>query len=352
MPTAYPVLQPGSASIKRTIVHQLQRSLYLSGLAWAYRKMAQPQGALIIMYHSIVDDSIAPFIDQNYAITVDQFDAQLRYLKRHANVISMTELVECLFGGGQLPENAVVLTFDDGYMNNLTHAAPLLEKHDLPAIIYLCTGYVDRRQSQWDDVLYSSFQFRTSQRLRWRDRDYDLTKSAELSAAFGDIAGQLIIATVAERDRILDDVAAQLRPSCDVPQLTMGWDDVRYMASKYPNIEFGLHTADHLDVSRLTPEALEAEVARSQESFTRELGYAAEHFSYPYGRHTERVAKQLEGMGLKSAVITQPTALVTKQTNPFMMPRYEISSSMLDLRLWMSGAFPELAEKVMHRVYD
>jgi len=64
------------------------------------------------------------------------------------------------------------------------------------------------------------------------------------------------------------------------------------------------------------------------------------------------VAGRLEAMGLKSAVITQPTALVTSRTNRYMMPRYEISSSLLDLKLWMSGAFPDLAERVIHRVYD
>lgn len=352
MMTASPALKPGTPSLKRSIVHQMQRGLYLSGLAWAYRKMADPEGALIIMYHSVVDERNAAFIDEAFSVTTEQFEAQLRYLKRNANVISVSEMVDCIYGERRLPERAVVLTFDDGYLNNLTHAAPLLKKYDMPAMIYLCTGYIDRKQSQWDDVLYSTFQFRTSQKLTWQGRDYDLSDAATLRAAFGELGGQMIVADIDERDRILEAVTAQLRPGCDFPQLTMSWDDVRSLAANYPDIELGLHTADHLDVSRLTPEQLEAEIGRAQETFTRELGHAAEHFSYPYGRHTERVAEQLRAMGLKSAVITQPTALVTSSTNPFMMPRYEISSSLLDLRLWMSGAFPDLAEKVMHRVYD
>ncbi len=352
MSMAYPVLEPETPSLKRTIVHQLQRGLYLSGLAWAYRKMTEQRGALIIMYHSVVDEKNAAYIDRSYSVTVEQFDVQLQYLKSHANVISLSEMVECVYGGGRLPERAVVLTFDDGYLNNLTHAAPLLEKYDLPAMIYLCTGYVDRQQSQWDDVLYSMLQFRSVQQLQWRGTDYDLSDAKTLSSAFGMVAGALITATMSERDQILDDIKAQLQPECEFPQLTMSWDDVRSLASQYPQIELGLHTADHLDMTRLTPAQLEAEVTKSQETFSRELGREAEHYSYPYGRHTENVAEQLRGMGFKSAVITQPTALVTAKTNPFMMPRYEISSSMLDLKLWMSGAFPDLAEKVMHRVYD
>lgn len=352
MSMAYPVLKPETPSLKRAIVHQLQRGLYLSGAAWAYRRVAAPRGALIIMYHSVVDEDNAAFIDQRFSVTVDQFEEQLRYLKRNANVISMSEMVDCLSGGGRLPEKAVVLTFDDGYMNNLTHAAPLLEKYDLPAMIYLCTGYIDRQQSQWDDVLYSMFQFRTAQRLEWQGAVYDLADAKTLSDVFGTVGGALITATVSERDQILGEIKTQLQPDCEIPQLTMGWNDVRSLATQYPKIELGLHTADHLDMTRLTPEQLETEVTKSRETYSRELGHEAEHYSYPYGRHTETVAEQLKGMGFKSAVITQPTALVTAKSHPFMMPRYEISSSLLDLKLWMSGAFPDLAEKVMHRVYD
>ena len=352
MTMAYPVLKPGTPSLKRTVLHQVQRGLYLSGLAWAYRKIVQPRGALVIMYHSVVDEANAPYIDQSFSVTEEQFEAQLRYLKRNANVISLSEMVDCVQGGKRLPENAVVLTFDDGYMNNLTHAAPLLEAYDLPAMIYLCTGYVDRQQSQWDDVLYTMFRFRGAQRLQWQGTDFDLANKEMLSRAFGAVGGALITSTVSERDQILDDIRHQLQPDCEFPQLTMGWDDVRYLASHYPKIELGLHTADHLDMTRLTSAELEAEVMKSRETFFRELGYEAEHYSYPYGRHTEAVAEQLRAMGFRSAVITQPTELVTEKTHPFMIPRYEISSSLLDLKLWMSGAFPELVEKVMHRVYD
>ena len=352
MSVTYPVLKSNDCSLKRTIVHQMQRSLYLSGLAWAYSKRVDPEGALIIMYHSVVDDTNAPFLDHNYSISVKTFESQVRYLKHHGNIISLSEMMECIYGGKSLPENAVVLTFDDGYLNNLTHAAPILEKYDVPAMIYLCTGYVDRRQSQWDDLLYTAFQHRTQHSLSWKGENFDLMDAARLHEAFGAVAGLLIISDITTRDEILSDVTAQLQPRQEAPQLTMGWDDVRELKSRYPNIELGLHTVDHLDMTSLPTGDLEQEIARSREMFRQELGYDAEHYSYPYGRHSETVAELLKQMGLKSAVITQPTALVTKKTDPFMMPRYEITSSLLDLKLWMSGAFPDLSQKLMARVYD
>ncbi len=352
MAVAYPALKPNGCSVKREVIHQVQRSLYLSGLAWAYSRAVDHHGALIIMYHSVVDETNAPFIDQDYSVSVKTFESQIKYLKYHANVISLSEMMNCIYGDRALPENAVVLTFDDGYMNNLTHAAPILKKYDVPATIYLCTGYIDRKQSQWDDVLYTSFQFRSRQALVWDGQQYDLSDSNTLRQAFGEVAGQLIVSNISERDQILAEISEQLQPCREPPQLTMGWDDVRLLRADYPGIELGLHTVDHLDMTSLTAAQVKDEIARSQATFASEMGYDARHYSYPYGRHSEPVAEQLRAMGLQSAVITQPTDLVTADTNPFMMPRYEITRSLLDLKLWMSGAFPDLSQKLMARVYD
>lgn len=90
--------------------------------------------ASILMYHSIGEGGAF------FAVTEEDFEKQLLYLKRRGFVcITLSELVEKLERKEDVSSN-VVLTFDDGYEDNYTKAFPLLKKYDIPATIFLITG--------------------------------------------------------------------------------------------------------------------------------------------------------------------------------------------------------------------
>ena len=82
-------------------------------------------------------------------LSVDAFDAQLSYLARNYDPISLAELVDGLRGRRPLPPRPVVLTFDDGYRNNLLLAAPLLAKHHVPATLFVTTGLIGTDRWMW-----------------------------------------------------------------------------------------------------------------------------------------------------------------------------------------------------------
>src|SRR6202008_4899171 len=75
-------------------------------------------------------------------------------------------LVDDIIAGRTPAAGTVCITFDDGYLDNLTVAAPILEKHGLPATLFLATGYIERAETQWSDRLYWAFSQATSQSLR------------------------------------------------------------------------------------------------------------------------------------------------------------------------------------------
>ena len=340
--------------LKRQIVHRAQQALFLSGMARLFARLTNPQGALILYYHSIADDRLSAFIDPDNRLSAEQFESQLLYLKKHCNVISLEQLMDCLEGHQTLPKRAVLVTFDDGYLDNLTIAAPLLDKYQIPATLFLCSGYVERREAQWIDELYTAFSYRTKHRLELVGvgGPYDLAQKDQMLEAYGAIAGELLTCTQENRAQILHEVKSQLQPARAVPQLTLGWDDVRRLKERYPLFEIGLHTHDHLDLAALDKEEIEAELRRSQTEFEHELGSAARYFSYPYGRNSELARQCVAKAGFKCALATQPTALASRREDRFALPRFETSPSKLDLQLWMTGAFPHLSKRILGRVYD
>ena len=85
----------------------------------------------IIMYHGVLPD---PSRAGDYVITPSQLDADLSYLKQNGyQAVTLDALIRYCGGFGELPEKPVVLTFDDGQLNNLTYALPLIEKYDFCA---------------------------------------------------------------------------------------------------------------------------------------------------------------------------------------------------------------------------
>ena len=114
----------------------------------------------IIMYHSILP---AVRSVNDYTVTVAQFDADLAYLHNKGyQTITIADLLDYM-NGGSLPDKPVMITFDDGQLNNLVYAAPILEKYGVRAVFSVVGVYVERAEREqdpnpayaymtWDDI--------------------------------------------------------------------------------------------------------------------------------------------------------------------------------------------------------
>ena len=87
-----------------------------------------------------------------YPFPPERFSEQINYLSRHLRVISLTEAVDRI-NSGNIDNNYVVITFDDGFADFYDYAYPILKKHDLPATIFLTTGLIDRTCRMWTEKL-------------------------------------------------------------------------------------------------------------------------------------------------------------------------------------------------------
>jgi peptidoglycan/xylan/chitin deacetylase (PgdA/CDA1 family) len=227
-----------------------------------------------------------------------------------------------------------------------------LERHGFPAIVYLATGNVTRGENQWIDRLYSIFQLRTSHRLRIDGPDrppLDLGEQSALFEAYDAIAGRLLVADGGERERLLTEVEAQLRPRERPPRLTLTWDEVRELLRCYPGFEIGVHSRGHVDLTSFGEEAARAELASSIADVARELKVEVKHFSYPYGRSNARVRKIVSASSLRSAVVGARGSLIRPGVDRYAMPRIEVGPEMTRFRWQTCGAYPDLPLALLGR---
>jgi peptidoglycan/xylan/chitin deacetylase (PgdA/CDA1 family) len=298
-----------------------------------------------VAYHSVPDRPIQRWIDPRYAVAPKIFEMQMEFLARRRKVVSISGLVSRLERGDVPETGTVVISFDDGYRDTLEVAAPIMERYGLPAIVYLSTGEVTRGVNQWVDELYSAFQSRTKHRLRLDGPDaplFDLDKEDVLLQAYNSIERRLLAAHRSEREALLDEVKAQLRPLECPPRLMLTWQEVRELTRRHPRFEIGVHTRDHIDLTACEGEVARAELESSMADVTREVKEKVEHFAFPYGRTNEHTREIVAQASLRSAVIGESRSRVQGGTDRFAMPRVEVGGAMTRFRFRTCGAYPDL----------
>ena len=95
----------------------------------------------ILMYHSVCDN---PRVQGNYRISPEMFEKDLAYLQEKGyTAIHVADLAAYVYEGTALPDNPVILTLDDGYLNNLTTVLPLLEQYDMCATVSVVGAFTE-----------------------------------------------------------------------------------------------------------------------------------------------------------------------------------------------------------------
>ena len=112
---------------------RLKRTIH-TGLNWLGSRRDARGG--ILLYHRIDDATLDPF---NLCVSPDHFEEQLAFIAETGQALALHDFM-ARKNSGQLDRGSICLTFDDGYLDVLTRALPLLEKYEVPATVFVTTG--------------------------------------------------------------------------------------------------------------------------------------------------------------------------------------------------------------------
>jgi peptidoglycan/xylan/chitin deacetylase (PgdA/CDA1 family) len=318
------------------------------------------------MYHRVMEECSDPW---GLCVTPATFAAQLEVLRKFTHVIRLRELVDAV-ARGAIVEPCVVVTFDDGYADNLLNAKPLLEYYDIPATIFLATGYLGgEREFWWDELdrlLLHSAALPETLRLGFRGKmhQWELGNSAhtELCQRSCDWKAwetplsprhQLYVSlwkllqplTDADRQGVLLELRAwaNLAAECRPTHRTLTVQEVCGLARE-GLVEIGCHTVTHSILSSLSSGSQEIEIRQSKKWVEEITGIQARSFSYPYGSkqdYTQETVGLVRDAGFGCACSTIP-APVTNDSNLFELPRFQAKNWVGDefayqLSLWFDS---------------
>jgi peptidoglycan/xylan/chitin deacetylase (PgdA/CDA1 family) len=268
------------------------------------------------------------------------FDALLGRLRRSFEMISLKEAVRRLDAreGGA---NAVVITLDDGYLDNRTHALPILERHQVPATIFLEAGALDRRGMSWIHKFFfvdrqKGSGFFAAEYAR-RTEDAALARRITQAASFeGNVeyAIKKVLkyeADRVERDRISHDIFESLGGNEEkiLEGAYLSWDDVKSMADR--GVSFGCHTMSHPILSTLTKEEARLEILEARKLIESKGGVEVDTFAYPWGRgwdFNEETVQVLKEEGFVCGLAMDERSALPDRHDLYNLSRYPLAEGL------------------------
>jgi peptidoglycan/xylan/chitin deacetylase (PgdA/CDA1 family) len=249
----------------------LARIIQVSGTNRLFTR-ANARRTKILLYHAIVDrDRYDPASDPaDQCIPVDAFDAQMRYLSLTCDVISLDDYLHRRGAAGKRP--SVVLTFDDGFLNNATIAYPVLKHYRMKATIFIATSFVSGEETPW---------------FLGVDRD---RKQSMMKGSYREFKKQLAVPGGTVPDTALFD--------------PMNWDQVAEL-SRDPDITIGSHCKRHHPLTIVPDTMLVDEIKGSKEIIEKRLGRRIDYLSYPHGIYDERAVRIAGQSGYRAALTTK-----------------------------------------------
>jgi peptidoglycan/xylan/chitin deacetylase (PgdA/CDA1 family) len=233
---------------------------------------------------------------------------QLRRLDRVANVLPLEPALDALRGGRPLPPRAVALTFDDGYRDNLTLAAPLLEQRGLPATFFLVPAILAGELRPWWELLGWAFAGAAERSVRWEGRLLP-TRGRPGRHSVRWVTERLKTLNQAERERQVAVLAELLEPRGRLEDRPMflDWAEARELVRR--GFSIGSHTTHHVILSRETVELQADQLAGSRRRLEAELDVPVRLLAYPNGRRGDYDATTIraaERAGYRYALTMRP----------------------------------------------
>ncbi len=317
--------------------------------------------SVILMYHRITASDFDPW---RLSVSPQNFAEHLDIIREHAQPTNLTRL-SAAQREGNLPQRAVVVTFDDGYADNLHNAKPLLERYHIPATVFVTSGNLDTDREPWWDELErillqpgrlpetlkltingqtqawhleaaSQYTQEDYQRDRYR-KAWEGQPNSRL-AFYYSVWSALRILPSHQRVTLQNDILNWAGATHQARDIYRSMTSRELLELEQGGlIEIGAHTVTHPSLPFHPIEVQRDEIHRSKEELEKILSHPIQSFAYPFGDFNRISVQAAQDSGFEQACSTvqQP---VWRGSDCFQLPRFEVQD-------WERDVFEEKLSK-------
>lgn len=294
---------------------------------------------LILMYHRIAQTDLDPW---SLAVTPRHFAEHLSVLRRTRRPLAMSDFAD-QFHANTLPDEAVAVTFDDGYVDNLIFGKPRLEAADIPATVFVATGFIGQPHGFWWDELAELIlcgiadeklegipnisqsivlgpMDRTGRTRHWRSSKGSPTPRQRAMIELWSLCNALKLprrTQTMEWLRRRADANSRRDIGRPMNELELGGLILDGL------VEIGGHTVTHPALAEIPLELAKQEIADSLVTCSMLAGKPIRGFAYPFGIDSPAIHEATRRYGVSYALgITRQA--VRPAANPFALPRIQI----------------------------
>ncbi len=315
-----------------------------TGVTKILESLRQRQVLIVLNYHRIGSATETPFDSGTFSATPEELDAQIAYFKSRFEMATLEKAVAML--NGNAPRGtSILITFDDGYLDNYTLAFPILRKHGVQGVFFLPTAFIGAgKVPWWDAIAYMIKKCRKkSIHLEYPEPGtFDLENNGAAQVSM-QILHVFIQPAVEDSERFiteLEEACETLRPETSSERLFLNWEEAREMQGH--GMAFGSHTHAHDILSKLSRERQRDELVRSRAILEDELGGQIDTLAYPVGQRfcfSADTVDALKGTGYRAAFSFYGGLNRPGEMHPFDICRFSIGDqSYARLRLQTSLA--------------
>jgi peptidoglycan/xylan/chitin deacetylase (PgdA/CDA1 family) len=278
-------------------------------------------GVVVLGYHRVAEPDDDPF---DLCVSPTHFGEQLDVIRRIATPVRLQDVVGT--GGADPPARAVAITFDDGYLDILDTALPILRRHEVPATVFVVAGGLGA--GFWWDRLASAFA--------------DAGGNGDGGAPVSDLHGthlRLRGLPSADRERELRLLGAG-SVAATGPARCLSVEELRELAQD-PLIEIGAHTCSHPWLPALPTPERRQEIGRSKRDLEEITGRRVSAFSFPHGGMSRGLRQEVRAAAYSLACCSR-NDVWRRETDPYAVPRFWVpdqpgAAFERWLRRWLCG---------------
>ncbi|MFK7913284.1 MAG: polysaccharide deacetylase family protein [Pseudomonadales bacterium] len=334
-----------------------------------WRRANQDRIAVLTIHSVLDEDALDDFRPMRKYLELAKFRENLEFLQQRATFLSLSQALDILEGKAEPVANGIVLTFDDGYMNNFSLALPVLKALGIPATFFLVTSRVENRRPFWFDRIDFALQKNLSERFRIRvcgkTVNVEGTSPAQLRKAM--LASFRILMSEGYNDRDLDDHVDEMLAPLEALQgqrLIDYYDEdspcaivtlpVLKQAIKSDLVTIGSHTHHHVRLTTMPDIDAIEELRRSAEWITSRTGTTPDFFCYPNGSYDRRTGGLIQAAGYRAALTCVEGLCSPGKQSAMFLPRinWSVDAGPVELQALTIGAYRDSLSFRSHEHVD